>query len=306
MGRRLARAAWHVLALALLVITAAMIVQARAEQTSQASNPAPGILVDIGGGHRLHLRVWGDPNDRPTIVLDVSAAQPSSIWAWIARDLSRDYRVVAYDRPGMAWSVGVRGRDAQSAADALTNALGKAGIGGPYVVVGHSFGGLSARVFAADHRAELSGLVLLDTTYPIQGGGGWFAATYRSEAWQGHSGMLQLFPPDNWYASLPPDESASAFAVTLWASHRDATADEMDAWDASVSEVLAAGGYGDLPLLVVSTPGTPDEVAPERDLTNLSSNSTFLVMNTSHMAMLMDETTAAETARLIRDFVDSF
>jgi pimeloyl-ACP methyl ester carboxylesterase len=302
----LARAALHIAAIGLLAVLFAMTVQARGEQTSQAANPAPGVLVDIGGGERLHLRIWGEPNDRPTIILDVSAAQPSSIWAWIARDLSTDYQVVAYDRPGMAWSVGVPGRDAQSAADALTTALGKVGIGGQYVVVGHSFGGLSARVFAADHPEDLAGLVLLDTTYPTLGGGGWYAATFRSEALQGHTGMLQLFPPDNPYGSLPEQESDSAFAVTLWASHRDATADEMDEWDASVSEVLQAGSFGDVPLLVVSTPGTPDEVELERRLTELSSNSQFLVMNTSHMAMLMDEAAAGETARAIREFVTSF
>lgn len=69
-----------------------MTVQARAEQASRAANPAPGQLVDIGDGQLLHLRMWGEPNDRPTILLDVSAAQPSSIWAWIARDFDVDRR----------------------------------------------------------------------------------------------------------------------------------------------------------------------------------------------------------------------
>jgi pimeloyl-ACP methyl ester carboxylesterase len=282
-----------------------MTVQARAEQASRAANPAPGVLVDIGGGERLHVRIWGEANDRPTIVLDVSAAQPSSIWAWIAQDLSTEYQVVAYDRPGVAWSAEVSGRDAQSAADALTSALEKLGVGGPFVVVGHSFGGLSARVFAADHRQQLSGLILLDTTYPIPGGGAGFAAIYRAEALRGHSGELQLFPPHNGYTSLPDNEVAGAFAVTLWTSHRDATADEMDEWDATVNQVLAAGDFGDVPLLVVSTPGTPDEISRARELAELSSNSRFLVMNTTHMAMLMDESAATETAREIRIFLES-
>jgi pimeloyl-ACP methyl ester carboxylesterase len=294
-----------VIAVGLLIVLPAMTVQARAEQASQAANPAPGILVDIGDGNRLHLRIWGERNDKPVLVLDVSAAQPSSIWAWIAQDLSTDYQVVAYDRPGMAWSAEVPGRDARSAADALTAALAKVGIDGPFVVAGHSFGGLSARVFAADHLEELSGLILLDTTYPVPGGGAGFAAIYRAEALRGHSGELQLFPPDNWYASLPDGEVAGAFAVTLWTSHRDATADEMDKWDATVSQVVAAGGLGDVPLLVVTTPGSPDEIDRARELAGLSSTSTFLVMNTSHMAMLMDKSAAMETAREIRDFLES-
>jgi pimeloyl-ACP methyl ester carboxylesterase len=301
----LVRAGLHVAAIALLIPLSVMTVQARAEQDSRAANPAPGTMVGIGGGQRIHVRTWGQANDRPTVVLDVSAAQPSSIWAWIARDLSTDYRVVAYDRPGMAWSAGAAGRDAQSAADALTEALENANIAGPFVVVGHSFGGLSARVFAADHRDQVRGLVLLDTTYPILGGGTGFAQLYRAEAWQAHTGQVLLHPPDNWYTSLPAEEVDGAFAVTLWTSHRDATADEMEAWDASVTEVLAAGDFGDMPLLVVSTPGTPEEVALEQEMANLSSNSRFEMMNTSHMAMLMDESAAAETANLIREFLGS-
>ena len=303
--RRLMRAGLHVAGVALLIALSVMTVQARAEQTSRAANPAPGELIDIGDGQLLHLRVWGEANDRPTILLDVSAAQPSSIWAWIARDLSADYRVVAYDRPGMAWSAGVPGRDAQSAAYALGRALEAAGIGPPYVMVGHSFGGLSARVFAADHRADVRGLVLLDTTHPDPGGGTGFAAIYRSEAWRGHSGLLQVFPPDNWYTSLPAEESAGAYAVTLWTSHLDATAEEMEAWDASVAEVQAAGDFGEMPLLVVSSAGTPDELNVQRDIATLSSRSRFVALDTSHMAMLMEQAAAAETAAQIRAFLTS-
>lgn len=205
----------------------------------------------------------------------------------------------------MAWSAAVTGRDAQNAADALGRALVTAGIGPPYVVVGHSFGGLSARVFAARHPGEVVGLVLLDTTYPILGGGTGYAAIFRQEALRGHTGLLQLFPPDNWYDSLPAGESAGAYAVTLWTSHRDATADEMDAWDASVAQVQAAGDFGSLPLLVVSVPGPSEHLDLQRDLASLSSDSRFVVLDTSHMAMLMDETQASATAQEIRRFLSS-
>jgi pimeloyl-ACP methyl ester carboxylesterase len=299
------RAGLHVAGVALVIALSVMTVQANAEHASQAANPPPGQLVDIGDGQRLHLRTWGKANDRPTIILDVSAAQPSSIWAWIAQDLSATYRVVAYDRPGMAWSANVPGRDAQSAADALGRALERSGIGPPYVVVGHSFGGLSARVFAAEHRDEIRGLVLLDTTHPDPGGGGGFASIYRSEALRGHTGLLQLFPPDNWYVSLPAGETAGAYAVTLWTSHLDATAEELEQWDASVAEVLAAGGFGDLPLFVVSSTDSPAHLALQRDLAGLSNNSRFVQLNTSHMAMLMDQTQASVTAQQMVEFLDS-
>lgn len=305
MLRKLMRAGLHVVGVALLIGLTVLTVQVHAEQELHTTYPPPGQMVDIGGGQMLHLRVWGQANDRPTILLDVSAAQPSSIWAWIAQDLSTAYRVVAYDRPGMAWSANVPGRDAQSAADALVVALRAAGIGPPYVVVGHSFGGLSARVFAAQHPDEVVGLVLLDTTHPDPGGGVGFAAIFRQEALQTHAGMLQLFPPDNWYASLPDEEAAGAYAVSLWTSHRDATADEMDAWDASVAQVNAAGEFGDLPLLVVSTPGSAESVAQQRDIAGLSTNSRFSMSSAGHMAMLLERGPAAATAAEIERFLES-
>lgn len=290
------------LAIPLLVVS----VQAAAEHSSREQFPAPGQLVDVGGGQLIHIRTWGNQSSQPTILLDVSCCQPSSIWAWVARNLSAHYQVVAYDRPGMAWSLGPnRQRDARSAAEALRKALTIAGIEPPYVVVGHSYGGLSARVFAGINRTEVDALVLLDTTHPHGGGGPGFAALARSRAWQGHSGMFQFSPPANDYEQLPADEAAAAYAVSLWTSHLDGTADELEAWDASAAEVDAIGDLGDLPLLVASGPGPPEHLALQRDLLNLSTKSQFVVFNTSHMAMLMDRGQAAITAAEIERFVDS-
>jgi len=170
-------------------------------------------------------------------------------------------------------------------------------------VIGHSFGGLSARVFAADHRDDVVGLVLLDTTYPNVGGGVAFAALFRAEALRAHAGLLQLFPADNSYTSLPEGEAAGAFAVTLWTSHRDATADEMDAWDATAAQVNAAGHFGSLPLLVVSVPGPPEHLALQREIATISTESQLVVLDTSHMAMLLERGPATSTAALIRAFV---
>jgi hypothetical protein len=79
----------------------------------------------------------------------------------------------------------------------------------------------------------------------------------------------------------------------------------MEAWDASAAEVRAAGDFGDMPLLVVSSAGTPDELDVQRDIASLSSRSRFVVLNTSHMAMLMDERAAADAAHEIREFLDT-
>ncbi|MEP7158791.1 MAG: alpha/beta hydrolase [Chloroflexota bacterium] len=306
MARRLGRAALRVVLVLLAFPLIGVGIQAWAEHSSHEEFPAPGKLVEVGGGQVIHLRTWGDETNGPTIILDVSCCQPSSIWAWVARDLSTSHRVVAYDRPGMAWSLGPSGpRHAESAAGALTAALAAAGIGPPFVVIGHSYGGLSARVFAGMHRDEVRGVVLLDTTHPDGGGGQGFALFSRLYAWKGHSGLLQLSPPPNDYEQLPTDEAAGAYAASLWTTHLDATAEELEAWDLTTAQARAVGDFGDLPLLVASVPGPPEHLVLQRDLLRLSSNSTFVELNASHMGMLMDHDQAAATVTEIKRFLDS-
>jgi pimeloyl-ACP methyl ester carboxylesterase len=283
-----------------------MTVEARAEQVERQSYAAPGQLVDIGGGQLIHIRSWGQAvPGRPTIVLDVSAAMPSSEWAWIGPRLAERGLVVAYDRPGMGWSTGPdQPRDAAHAADALERALNIAGIPPPYVVVGHSFGGFSARVFAATHRDQLAGLVLLDTTHPDGGGGPGFALRYRLMAWGAHLGLYQLFPPPDDFWELPADERPAAGAVSKWASFLDTAAEELEAWDTSAAELRAIGTLGDMPLLVVCSPSSPEQIRQQRDLATLSTNARYVELNVDHMGMLVNHDQAMLTADEIERFVD--
>ncbi len=271
-----------------LITLSGITVQARAEQAERELFPAPGQLVDIGGGQLIHVRQWGVANPGPTVVLDISAATPSSLWAWLGRALGENHRVVAFDRPGMAWSRGPWApRDAQSAAYALATALAAAHIPPPYVVIGHSFGGFSSRVFAGTYREDVAGLALLDSTHPDGGGELSFATYYRVRAWLGHAGLFQLSPPGDHFWELPPEERPAADAVNLWASHLDTSAEELEAWPTSAAQVRAVGSnFGDLPLLVVSGIGSPEHMDLQHDLARLSSASRFVQINADHMGML--------------------
>ena len=301
------RASTRVLAVVGVLVLSGITVQARAEQAERGTHPPPGRLVDIGGGQLIHMRTWGESNDGPTIVLDVSGATPSSIWAWVGRALGEHHPVVAFDRPGMAWSRGPWApRDAQHAADALASALTAANIPQPYVVVGHSYGGFSSRVFAGTYRDMVSGLVLLDTTHPDGGGEVAFATFYRIRAWLGHMGMFQLLPPPDSFSELPPEERASAHAVNAWASHLDTSAEELEAWPISAAQVRAVGSdFGDLPLLIVGGVGSPSHLDLQRDLTRLSSNSQFVEINADHMGMLVSRGQSELVVQQLEQFVDS-
>jgi pimeloyl-ACP methyl ester carboxylesterase len=293
------------LAVLLVALAAAMGNQGLAEGAEQARFPAPGQLVDVGHGQLMHLRSWGQQAaNRPTLLLMAGAAIPSSAWGWIGPALAADYRVVAIDRPGMGWSKGGSGqRTAQVAADDITAALDKLGIGRPYVVVAHSYAGFSARVFIGQHRSDIVATVMLDTSTP-EGPGSGYGFFYRMDALKGHLGVSYLFPPQNGYANLPPDDAAAAYAASRWTSHQDGSADELDVWDVSAAQARAAGNFGDMPLLVVTTTGASElQLGWQRQVATLSSDSTFVVLNVGHTQMLTDPDQAEQVTTEIRRFL---
>ena len=137
------------------------------ESLDATAYPPPGQLVDVGG-HRLHLHCTGTGS--PTVVLEPGQGGVSSDLAWIAPAVARDTTVCVYDRAGRGWSDATNNPQdgAQIAAD-LHTLLHRAQVPGPYVLAGHSFGGLYVQAFAAQFPDEVAGLVLLDSTAPKPG-----------------------------------------------------------------------------------------------------------------------------------------
>jgi pimeloyl-ACP methyl ester carboxylesterase len=117
--------------------------------------------VDIGGEVRLHVHDMGEGG--PTVILEAGLAATSLNWRVVQRALAESARVVSYDRAGLGWSSPRKApQSCAGMAKDLKAALRAAGIEPPYVMVGHSFGGLIARRFTLDCEEEVAGLVLLD------------------------------------------------------------------------------------------------------------------------------------------------
>ena len=137
------------------------------ESLDARAYPPPGQLVDVGG-HRLHLHCTGTGS--PTVVLEPGQGGVSSDLAWIAPAVAQHTTVCVYDRAGRGWSDATDNPQdgAQIAAD-LHTLLHRAQVPGPYVLAGHSFGGLYVQAFAAQFPDEVAGLVLLDSTAPKPG-----------------------------------------------------------------------------------------------------------------------------------------
>jgi pimeloyl-ACP methyl ester carboxylesterase len=120
-----------------------------------------GELVDVGGGRRLYLSRKGLGG--PAVIFESGIAATSLNWAEMQERVSEFACAVSYDRGGLGWSSECGSeRTPGNIARELRTLLVRAGIGPPYVLVGHSFGGLVARKFAAEHAEEVVGVVLLD------------------------------------------------------------------------------------------------------------------------------------------------
>ena len=103
----------------------------------------PGQLIDVGG-HRLHLHCTGSGS--PTVVLEPGRGASSSDFAWIAPAVARDTTVCVYDRAGRGWSDASRRRPGRCPhRRGPAHPARRAHVPGPYVLAGHSFGGLYAR-----------------------------------------------------------------------------------------------------------------------------------------------------------------
>jgi len=130
-------------------------------------HPSRGELISIGG-RSLRLVRAGPTSRRPTILLECGAFGCAADWAVVQEKLAeRGLHSLAYDRAGLGYSdAGPAPRDGRAIADDLEALLAKAAEPGPYVLVGHSMGGLLVKVFAHRHPDQVLGVVLVDAVTP--------------------------------------------------------------------------------------------------------------------------------------------
>src|SRR5262245_12758597 len=138
-----------------------------AEAADVRAYPPPGQLVDVGG-YRLHLNCLGTGS--PTVVIEAGLGDWSASWSsWVQPKVAKTTRVCTYDRAGMGYSeAGPLPRTAEQFAKELHTLLQHTSIPGPYVLVGHSMGGLPVRVFAHEYASDVAGVVLIESMNPRQ------------------------------------------------------------------------------------------------------------------------------------------
>jgi len=236
-------------------------------------------MVNIGG-HSLHIYCIGQGS--PPVVIDVGFGDSYTNWRAIQEEVAQDTRVCAYERAGYGSSQpGPMPRSSQQVVYELKTLLEKADTPGPYVLVGHSLGGLNMQVFASQHPDRVAGAVLLDP--PPLGfiTGEKFPELYQM-AEQETAGLLAA--AEQARQSPDPEEKAKAsYYQTLASEHTMMLAD-------SARQVAAIESFGDMPLIVLAS-GKPNPAFGEafqqfwieqnQALATKSANGTYILVEES-------------------------
>ena len=125
-----------------------------------------GDFVTVNG-RRVYTLVQGQDQPGPTVVLLAGAGSLAVTWLSIMAFVRDFAPVLAYDRPGLGWSDPIPGsRRPHTIATELRQLLEASNVPKPYIVVGHSLGGLHALAFADLYPQDVTGLVLVDSSHP--------------------------------------------------------------------------------------------------------------------------------------------
>jgi pimeloyl-ACP methyl ester carboxylesterase len=246
-------------------------------------------LVDVGG-HRLSIRCTGSGS--PTVVLEPGLGESASAMArWIAPDVARTTTVCVYDRAGHGRSDAAPAGGADSARD-LHVLLQRAHAAGPYVLAGHSLGGMFVLSYAQRYPAQVGGVVLLDSMHP-----------HQHNAFAGMNRLLAVVPTlaRMGLARLLSDPTEGKPTMQAAQFVRD-----VDGMPAELNRAAKLTSLGDRPLAVVTAgTGSPAGWSGEQnDLATLSSTSVHRTIATAtHESLTDDKRDAARSSRAIGDVV---
>ena len=302
---------WLVVALVVLAVIGA-IYQAIATERDERAYPPPGHLVNVGG-YSLHINCVGEGS--PTVILESALGAMSAHWVRVQQVVAETTRVCAYDRAGMGWSEpGPEPRDARQISSELHTLLKDADTEGPYVLVGHSYGGLYARMYAARYPNEVAGVVLVDSSHPEQftrspEGRAMYEQIRRLGAvipFLTRLGVTRLFNVYPAHPDLPPQQRAQIEAFNSSTRQVATTAAEFRATPETTAQVRSTGTLGDKPLAVISAGEQSSSWLELQDeLAALSSDSIHhVVEGATHESLLYESRDAQVTGAAILEVVE--
>jgi len=249
--------------------------------------PKPSGMVEVGG-YELYYECSGQGT--PTVILESGSGGDSTAWTAVINGIQGTTRICAYDRANLGRSDKVPGpRTYHDMTRDLQVLLEQAHIGEPYILVGHSMGGMLVRIFADQHPEDVVGIVLVDSAHPDMG-----------------DRLITCLPPES------ADESEKDRFLRQWFIWMSDSSHELPFIDNEMQNTLVSNrqvreveSLGDLPLMVISQApnvpglGYPITASPEimaclqqtwqdlqGELAGLSSNTTRLIARGGHMIPL--------------------
>lgn len=150
--------------LVVLLALAGAIYQSVESSNDLRTHSPPGRLVDVNG-YKMHLLCVGDGS--PTVILESGLNDSLLYWYKVQPVVAKFTRVCSYDRAGVGWSdTRPEPPHSRNIAVHLHSLLTDAGVNPPYVLVGHSIGGIHVRVYQNMYPNDVVGMVLVDSTHP--------------------------------------------------------------------------------------------------------------------------------------------
>jgi len=273
MSRWRRRLLW-VLALGLIATGAGALYERAGERRDLRRLPRIGRAIDIGG---RSLNIFCSGEGSPAVIFDSGAGSSGYDWAEIQPEIARLTQACWFDRAGYGWSdPGPYPRTSAATSRDLHALLQRAGVPPPYIMVGHSLGGLNARVYTGMYPADVAGLVLVDAAHEDEPRRApKFMLGKTAPRWLWHPiwiaaqlargvGVVRLTAPRIALPSEPVQRTreqivqALRFQPKTIATLVDPTSPE------SYREAEASGDLGDRPLIVltrgrVNAPANPSE-----------------------------------------------
>jgi pimeloyl-ACP methyl ester carboxylesterase len=306
---RIGRGLMGLLGVVLVLGVSGAAYESVAEAADARAYPPPGQMVDVGG-YRLHINCIG--TGTPTVVIEAGWGDSSASWSsWVQPAAARTTRVCTYDRAGMGYSEpGPLPRTAERFAQELHTLLSGAGEPGPYVLVGHSLGGTTVRVFAHEYAADVAGVVLIESMNRSSANASTSATPAETDSqsfadWAvtlpARTGVLRLLSgPLDAYHGMSPELANAYSSFAIRPRSFQAWLDEGKALSESLNQAAAVTSLGAVPLIVLSRDPAVD---PDQDwqrlqteLLGLSSNSQQLFANKSGHNVEFEQPQAAVRA----------
>ncbi|MGE5252218.1 MAG: alpha/beta fold hydrolase [Bacteroidota bacterium] len=274
--RWLGRAALGMVMLLLGAAAVGAIYQAAATARDAKTYKLADQMVEVNGTQmRLDCRGSG----RPTVVLEAGGQSSGTVWVWVQDEVAKFTRVCSYDRAGSGWSNPIQEElSPRKAAEMLHVLLENGGEQPPYLMVGHSLGGIFIRAFTAEYPDDVVGMVLVDSSHDNQAelipsefrnSPEWaqaqkgYATTFRMYQIAERLGVMRafkLYDPALASYHLPEKGQQAMLAEMYRTGYWAGVARETEMINAYQSQPRTLNSLGDLPLIVLSVEIDPQVI----------------------------------------------